>query len=137
MIQDTSQQLAAVAANWGAAWKTLGCVSLPPLSVVEDTAEWVRVYTPNGPDMLLNIILRYQTHAPLRPADLERAIAPYRKYRLPFQWWQTSDGSPPVPEHALRRLGLYLWSNATAMTLPLEGWQPPARAHLHPQAQVR
>lgn len=137
MLQDEKQQLAAVEANWCAAWKSLGSVSTPPRSVVEDTAEWVRVYTPGGRDMLLNIVLRFRAHTPLHQADLERVIAPYRYYGLPFQWWQTLGSAPPGLSRALRRLGMYPWGNATAMTLPLHGWKPPARVRQHPHISVR
>ncbi len=138
MTDDEKQQLAAVEANWCAAWKSLSSVRKAPRSVVEDTAEWVRVYTPNGPDMLLNIILRFRAHASLQQSDLERAIAPYRQYGLPFQWWQTLDSSsPPGLSQALRRLGMYPWGNAKAMAMPLDDWQPPAKIHLHRQARVR
>ncbi|HEY7127428.1 MAG TPA: GNAT family N-acetyltransferase [Ktedonobacterales bacterium] len=137
MMLDEKQQLAAVEANWCAAWKSLSSVRKAPRSVVEDTAEWVRVYTPNGPDMLLNIILRFRAHAPLQQSDLERAIAPYRQHGLPFQWWQTLESSPPGLSQALRRLGMYPWGNATAMTLPLDGWQPPARVLQNPRVTIR
>ena len=54
---------------------------------VEDTSEWVRIITPEGPDLLLNNILRFRPNGPVTAQEVERAIAPYRKYHLPFQWW--------------------------------------------------
>ena len=137
MATDYKQQLDAVEANWCAAWMALGAVEEPPHSLVEDTPEWVRVYTPGGPDLLLNIILRFQPQGPLNTAALERAIAPYRDYGLPFQWWLTPNDSPPMLARELRRLGMYPWGNAVAMALPLDGWTPPTRVRQHPQVSVR
>ncbi len=134
---DQMQQLDAVEANWCAAWMALGAIPTPPRSLVEKTAEWVRIITPDGPDLLLNNILRFQPAGPVNAQTVERAIAPYRKYHLPFQWWLTPHGNPPGLAGELRRLGMYPWGNATAMALPLDGWQPPDRIHLHPRVTIR
>jgi GNAT superfamily N-acetyltransferase len=134
---DRAQALDAVEANWCAAWLTLGAVEAPPRSVAEDTSEWVRIITPEGPDLLLNNILRFRPNGPVTAQVVERAIAPYRKYHLPFQWWLTPNGNPPGLAGELRRLGMYPWGNAKGMALPLDGWQPPARVRLHRQVRVR
>jgi GNAT superfamily N-acetyltransferase len=134
---DQAERLAAVEANWCAAWMTLGAITTPPRTLVENTAEWVRVVTPDGPDLLLNNILRFQPSGPVNAQVIERAIAPYRKYHLPFQWWLTPHGNPPGLAEGLRRLGMYPWGNAKAMAMPLGGWQPPVRVHLHPSVTVR
>jgi GNAT superfamily N-acetyltransferase len=131
------QQLAAVEANWCAAWKSLGSVPTPPHSVVEDTDECVRIYTPGGPDMLLNIILRYRVAESFASTDLERAIAPFRTHALPFQWWQTANGSSPDLSRALRLLGMAPWGKATALTHPQADRQPPAQVPQHPRAIIR
>ncbi len=134
---DRVQALDAVEANWCAAWMTLGAIEEPPRSLVENTAEWVRVITPDGPDLLLNNILRFHPNGPISAQAVERAIAPYRKYHLPFQWWLTPNGSPPGLGGELRRLGMYPWGNATAMALPLDGWEPSPKVRLHPHVRVR
>ena len=134
---DRAQALDAVEANWCAAWLTLGAVDAPPRSVAEDTSEWVRIITPEGPDLLLNNILRFRPNGPVTARAVERVIAPYRTYRLPFQWWLTPHGNPPGLAGELRRLGMYPWGNAKGMALPLDGWQPPARVRLHRQVHVR
>ncbi|HEU5368804.1 MAG TPA: GNAT family N-acetyltransferase [Ktedonobacterales bacterium] len=134
---DRAQALDAVEANWCAAWLTLGAIEAPPRSLVEDTSEWVRIVTPEGPEPLLNNILRFRPAGPVTAQAVERAIAPYRKYHLPFQWWLTPNGNPPGLAGELRRLGMYPWGNAKAMAMPLDGWQPPAKVHLHRQARVR
>jgi GNAT superfamily N-acetyltransferase len=134
---DRLRALDAVEANWCAAWLTLGAVEEPPRSLVEDTSEWVRIITPEGPDPLLNNILRFHPDGPATAQMVERAIAPYRKYHLPFQWWLTPNGNPPGLAGELRRLGMYPWGNAKAMALPLEGWEPPAKVRLHRKVTVR
>ncbi len=131
------QALDAVEASWCAAWLTLGAVEASPRSLVEDTSEWVRIVTPEGPDLLLNNILRFHSDGPVTPQAVERAIAPYRKYHLPFQWWLTPNGNPPGLAAELRRLGMYPWGNAKAMALPLDGWEPSAKVRLHPGVTVR
>lgn len=127
----------AVEANWCAAWLTLGMLDMPPRSLAEDTSEWVRVVTPEGPELLLNNILRFHPDGPVTPQAVEHAIAPYRKYHLPFQWWLTPNGNPPGLAAELRRLGMYPWGNATAMALSLDGWEPPARVRQHRSVRVR
>ncbi len=134
---DRVRALDAVEANWCAAWLTLGAVEEPPHSVVEDTSEWVRIVTPEGPDLLLNNILRFRPNGPVTAQEVERAIAPYRKYHLPFQWWLTPNGNPHGLAGELRKLGMYPWGNAKGMALPLDGWEPPAQVRLHHQVKVR
>jgi len=134
---DKKQQLDAVEANWCAAWMALGSIDESPRSQVEDTQEWVRIVTPDGPDLLLNNILRFQPKEPVTTEIVERAIAPYRRYRLPFQWWLTPHGNPPGLTQKLRELGMYPWGNATAMALSLSDWEPPTAVHQHQQVQVR
>lgn len=134
---DKRRLLKAVEANWCAAWMALGAVDEPPRSLIEQTREWVRIVTPDGPDLLLNIILRFQPGRPVTIEMIEQTIAPYRKYHLPFQWWLNLHTTPPGLVGELRRLGLYPWGNATAMALSLDGWEAPAIVHQHPGARVR
>ncbi len=134
---DRVRALEAVEASWCAAWLTLGAIEEPPRSWAEDTDEWVRVVTPEGPDLLLNNILRFRPHGSVTPQAVERAIAPYRHYHLPFQWWLTPNGNPPGLADELRRLGMYPWGNAKAMAMPLDGWEPSPRVRLHRQVTVR
>jgi GNAT superfamily N-acetyltransferase len=136
-VLDQARALDAVEANWCAAWMTLGTIEEPPRSLVEDTSEWVRIITPEGPELLLNNILRFHPAGPVTAQAVERAIAPYRRYHLPFQWWLTPNGNPPGLAGELRRLGMYPWGTAKAMALPLQGWEPSANVCLHRQVTVR
>ena len=130
MGMDDMQRMArAVEDNWSAAWATLGRLPDAPQTHVDDTPDFVRVYTPGSPEMLLNLLMRYTSSAPVEPDDVERAIAPYRAHRLPFQWWLTLGLEPPDLRQCLRAIGMqHAWGGATSMTLPLEGWTPRYRA---------
>jgi GNAT superfamily N-acetyltransferase len=118
------QQARAVEQAWSMAWVSLGAVSKEPRTMADDTPEYVRVYTPGAREMLLNIVLRYSSAAPVTMADMERTVAPYRYHRLPFQWWLTLGTEPEGLRDCLRRLGMQTWGGATSMTLGLLGWQP-------------
>src|SRR6185312_3558403 len=55
----------AVERNWCAAWATLGDVREEPRTIVDDTRTFLRVHTPNMPESLLNIVLRFQSSDPV------------------------------------------------------------------------
>jgi predicted GNAT family acetyltransferase len=118
------QQARAVEQAWSTAWISLSAVNKEPRSVADDTPEYVRVYTPGVREMLLNIVLRCSSASPVTMADMERIVAPYRYYRLPFQWWLTLGAEPEGLRGCLRRMGMQTWGGATSMTLPLLGWTP-------------
>lgn len=127
-VEDLARRTRIVEGSWCAAWASLGAVATPPRTLVEDSPAMLRVITPGAPETLLNIILRYSASAPVTRAEVERAIAPYRAERLPFQWWLTPGDDPPGLRQQLRGLGMQTWGGATAMTLDLAGWRsPPAR----------
>jgi hypothetical protein len=93
-LEHVSRLARAVEDNWCAAWASLGRVADALPTAVDDTDAYLRVCTPGAPDMLLNAVLRYAGTTPVRPPDLERVIAPYRRAHLPFQWWLTVGEEP-------------------------------------------
>jgi ribosomal protein S18 acetylase RimI-like enzyme len=118
------QQARAVEQAWSEAWISLGAVAGQPRTVAEDTPDFVRVYTPGAREMLLNIVLRYSLDRPVTSQAVEQVIAPFRHYRLPFQWWLTLGAEPAGLREQLHELGMQTWGGATSMTLSLVGWQP-------------
>lgn len=124
-VEDLTRRTRLVESAWCTAWASLGVVAAPPRTLVEETPALLRVITPGAPETLLNIILRYSGSAPVTRAEVERAIAPYRAERLPFQWWLAPGDEPPGLREQLRALGMQTWGGATAMTLDLVGWRPP------------
>ncbi len=118
------RQARAVEQAWSMAWVSLGAVDREPRTFAEETPEWVRVYTPGAREMLLNVVLRYNAAAPVTMQDVESAIVPYRRYRLPFQWWLTPGTEPAGLRDRLYELGMQTWGGATSMTLSLAGWRP-------------
>jgi GNAT superfamily N-acetyltransferase len=127
MVTDEVARLArAVEANWCTAWASLGGVPGQLHTFVDDTPDFLRVCTPGVPEMLVNTVLRYAGPAPVAQADLERVIAPYRRYRLPFQWWMTLGDEPRGLREQLHRLQLLSCGGAACMALRLAGWAPPS-----------
>lgn len=126
MGMDKAQQMVrAVEDNWSAAWATLGKLTNAPQTHVDDTPDFIRVYTPGAPEMLLNLVMRYTSSTPVEPEDIERAISPYRAHHLPFQWWLTLGLEPPGLRQCLRGVGMqHAWGGATSMALSLDGWNP-------------
>lgn len=124
-VEELARRTRIVESAWCAAWASLGAVATPPRTLVEETPTLLRVITPGAPETLLNIILRYRGEAAVTRAEVERAIAPYRAERLPFQWWLTPGDEPPGLREQLRALGMQTWGGATAMTLDLADWRPP------------
>lgn len=124
-LEKLGQQARAVEENWCAAWMTLGAVQAHPPTLVDDTPDFVRVYTPGAPEMLLNIVMRYASARPVEHDDIEQVIAPFRAARLPFQWWLTLGQEPVGLRDRLRHLGMQSFGGATAMTLALDAaWSP-------------
>jgi GNAT superfamily N-acetyltransferase len=128
MVLDQLRQMArAVEDAWAAPWAALGEVQAVPRTIVDHVADpaeqYLRVYTPGMPEMLLNLVMCYRTHRPIGSADIERVIAPFRQHRLPFQWWVTPGLEPQGLRDLLRALGMQSWGGSTSMTLSLPGWR--------------
>lgn len=128
VLEDVNRLARAVEANWCAAWASLGSVRDALPTYVDDTPAFLRVCTPAVPEMLLNTVLRYAGPAPVSAADVERVIAPYRRYHLPFQWWLTLGEEPRGLREQLHRLQLQSVGGAASMALAFDGWTPPADA---------
>ncbi len=128
VLENVNRLARAVEANWCAAWASLGTVRDALPTYVDDTPTFLRVCTPSVPEMLVNTVLRYAGPAPVSPNDVERVIAPYRHYHLPFQWWLTLGDEPRGLREQLHRLQLQSVGAVSAMALPLDGWMPPAHA---------
>lgn len=132
-MEHLARMAQAVEDNWCAAWLSLGAVRMPPLTHAEQTHECVRVYTPGAPEMLLNMMIRYHSQSEVGIIDIERTIEPYRRHRLPFQWWLTLGSEPAGLRQGLRALGMQSWGGATSMVLDLAGWEsryPPPGSHV-------
>ncbi len=127
----------ATEANWCAAWASLGLLRSEPRSLVDDTPTLLRVVTPGLAETLMNIVMRYRSPEPVTSDDLEVAIAPFRRYGLPFQWWLTQDDAPAGLRDQLYAVGLRSWGGATMMYLPLPQWDvsyhqaPPGISYHH------
>jgi GNAT superfamily N-acetyltransferase len=119
-----SRQAHVVEDAWAAAWASLGALGAQPRTVVDDMPDCLRVYTPGAPDMLLNLVMRYSSSGPITEDDIEQVIAPYRRHRLPFQWWLTQGLEPKGLRERLQALGMQSWGGSTSMTLDFAGWQP-------------
>jgi GNAT superfamily N-acetyltransferase len=136
-LGDLGQFARAVEASWCAAWTSLGAVRDPLPTIVDDTPGYLRVFTPAAPELLLNAtISRPGASAPRDLDDLERIIAPYRRNRLPFQWWLLSGAEPEGQRAALRALRMESCGASACMALPLESWTPPAGALATPDAAL-
>jgi GNAT superfamily N-acetyltransferase len=124
VMEDISRLAHAVEANWCAAWASLGAVPDQLPTIVDDVSTYLRVYTPGVPEMLVNTVIRYSGPEPVAASDLESVIAPYRRHRVPFQWWLTLGAEPAGLREQLARLHLQSVGGATAMALTLKGWTP-------------
>ncbi len=129
-LDNLHRMACAVEDNWCAAWASLRDVDAAPGSRVDVTPDYVRVYTPGVSELLLNIVLRYAAPGPVLSADVERVIAPFRQYHLPFQWWLTLGTEPAGLREQLRMLGMQSWGGATSMALSLSDWTPRYRSLL-------
>jgi GNAT superfamily N-acetyltransferase len=119
---------------WAAAWASLGATPSAPRTVVDDLPDYLRVYTPGVPELLLNLVMRYAAPGPVTLEAVEQIIAPFRRNHLPFQWWLTAGMEPAGLRERLRSLGMQSWGGSTSMTLELANWQP---AYASPPAEVR
>lgn len=135
MVFEQLQQMAlAVEQSWCAAWASLAAVPTHPATIVDDTPEFLRVYTPGIDETLLNLVMRYTTPAsvPVTAGDIERVIEPFRLHHLLPQWWLLLGTEPTGLREALRALGMRSWGGSTAMACSLleaePGYPPPARA---------
>lgn len=121
MALDQLDQMARlVERNWAAAWASLSQARATPPTLVDDLPSCLRVYTPGVPESLLNMVIAYHSDTPVTTEDVERAIAPFRQWRLPFQWWLTRGSEPVGLRQRLTELGMENWGGATMMLLPLD-----------------
>lgn len=139
MALDQLDQMARlVERNWVAAWASLAQARATPPTLVDNLPSYLRVYTPGVPETLLNMVIRYQSATPVTADDIERVIAPYRQWRLPFQWWLTRGAEPAGLRQRLSAMGMETWGGAAMMLLSLDQLdqaaarfpQPPAAAAL-------
>lgn len=119
-----AQMARTVEANWCAAWASLGLLRYEPRSLVDDTPAMLRVVTPGLPETLMNMVMRYRSPDPVTAESIEDAIAPFRRYGLPFQWWLIRDDAPAGLRERLYTLGMRSWGGATMMYLALQQWDP-------------
>lgn len=127
-IERLTEEARLVELNWRAAWASLRDVPANPPTLVDDTPDCLRVYTPGAPDSLLNLVMGYRptTTAPVTMDEIERVIAPYRRERLPMQWWLMRGGAPEGLREQLLTLGMESWGGAAAMAMQLTSWRAPA-----------
>ncbi len=123
-LEQFNQMALLVERNWCVAWASLGAVRAEPPTLVDDLAELLRVYTPGAPETLLNLVMRYASDAPVTLEQVERVVAPFREYHLPFQWWLTRGTEPAGLRESLDALGMETWGGATMMRLSLDDWAP-------------
>jgi GNAT superfamily N-acetyltransferase len=132
MVFEQLQQMAqAVEQSWCAAWASLAAVPSLLATIVDDTPEFLRVYTPGIDETLLNLVMRYTAPGPVASADIERVFAPFRLHHLLPQWWLLLGTEPAGLREALRALGMRNWGGSTAMACSLleaePSYPPPAR----------
>jgi GNAT superfamily N-acetyltransferase len=132
-LERLAREARVVEQAWAAAWAALGASADEPRSVVDDLPNFLRVYTPGAPDMLLNLVMRYASAGPVSGEAVEAVIAPYRRNALPFQWWLTRSAEPAGLREQLRALGMRTWGGSTSMLLDFDGWRP---AYPTPPAEV-
>lgn len=121
MALDQLDQMARlVERNWAAAWASLAQARATPPTLVDKLDNCLRVYTPGAPESLLNMVIGYRSETPVTVEDIERVIAPYRQWRLPFQWWLTRGAEPVGLRQRLSEIGMESWGGATMMLLPLD-----------------
>jgi GNAT superfamily N-acetyltransferase len=128
VLEEATRLALAVESNWCAAWASLGGVRAALPTYVDDTPNFLRVYTPGVEEMLVNLVMRYRGPLPVTAADLERTVAPYRAHHVPFQWWLTYGSEPAGLRDQMRHLGLISYGGIPSMALDLTHWQPPAQA---------
>ena len=104
---------------WCAAWRSLGQTAGVHAVHVDDTTHFLRVYTPQEPELLLNIVLRYREPGEASQFAFRTVLEPFITHRLPFQWWLVSGTEPSGLREALLALGMHTWGGAVAMTCDL------------------
>jgi GNAT superfamily N-acetyltransferase len=134
-LERLARDARAVEEAWAAAWASLAATTDEPRTVVDDLPDYLRVYTPGAPDMLLNLVMRYDAPDPVSMEQVEQVIAPYRRNALPFQWWLTRDAEPRGLRERLRALGMRTWGGSTSMVLDLDAWRPAFPA-AHPDVEM-
>jgi len=137
MALDQLDQMARlVERNWAAAWASLEQARATPATVVDHLDTCLRVYTPGDPESLLNMVIGYHSATSVTIEDIERVIAPYRQWRLPFQWWLTRGAEPEGLRQRLSELGMESWGSATMMLLALDQLDQKAARYHQPPASV-
>lgn len=135
-LEQLDQMARLVERNWAAAWASLGKAHATPPTLVDTLPSCLRVYTPGVPESLLNMVIGYSSDTPVTAKDIERVIAPYRQWRLPFQWWLTRGAEPEGLRQRLSELGMENWGGATMMLLPLDRLDQSAARFYQPPASV-
>jgi GNAT superfamily N-acetyltransferase len=130
-FEELQRMARAVELNWAAAWASLGAVAQQPPTLVDDTPDVLRVYTPGVDESLLNLVMHYRAPAPTTTVDVERVLAPYRAHRLAPQWWLLLGDEPAGLRDALRAVGMQSWGGSTAMAAPLIDAGPRYQAPTH------
>jgi GNAT superfamily N-acetyltransferase len=123
-FEELQRMARAVELNWAAAWASLGAVAQRPPTLVDDTPDVLRIYTPGIDESLLNLVMRYRASAPATAADVERVLTPYRTHRLAPQWWLLLGEEPAGLRDALRAVGMQSWGGSTAMAATLTDAEP-------------
>src|SRR5262249_36148750 len=111
-LEDLTALARAVERNWRYAWAALGAVDTEPHSIVDDTSDYLRVYTPGVSEPLLNLVMSYQAPASVTPGDVLKTLEPYRQHGLPTQWWLLLGDEPAGLRESLRATGMESWGGA-------------------------
>ena len=119
MLGHVVQRARIVEDAWCAAWRSLGQAPGVHTVHVDDTAHYLRIYTPQEPELLLNIVLRYRDVHTGSQSAFQTVLEPFVAHRLPFQWWLVSGTEPPGLRESLLALGMHTWGGAVAMTSDL------------------
>jgi GNAT superfamily N-acetyltransferase len=135
-LEQLDQMARLVERNWIAAWASLAQARADPPTLADHLGACLRVYTPGDPESLLNMVIGYHSDTPVTMEDIERVIAPYRQWRLPFQWWLTRGAEPEGLRQRLSELGMESWGGATMMLLPLDRLDEAAARYPRPPASV-
>lgn len=102
---------------WCNAWSSLG---VHQDCTVDSTDEFVRIYTPAVPDMLMNAILRTRNNGPITQSYIANILAPFRAHHLPYQWWVRLGAEPHELRMLLAEAGMVVWSTFPGMLLSLQ-----------------
>lgn len=123
-LDSVMRQARLVEENWSDAWASLAAVPEAPRTLVDTSADVLRVYTPGLPETLVNMVIGYHARGPVRPGDIARTLEPYYEHRLSPQWWLLLGDEPDGLRGRMAEAGMQSWGGVPTMYLPLETWQP-------------